>query len=62
MRIGLADRGIAALMTFDPATVATTSTLASPAQPLPDIQHVFVNCQAVVDASAPIAARPGRLL
>ncbi len=49
-------------MTFDPATVATTSTLASPAQPLPDIQHVFVNCQAVVDAGAPIAARPGRLL
>jgi N-acyl-D-amino-acid deacylase len=67
-RLGLADRCTirvgdrADLMTFEPATVGTTSTFASPARPPAGIHHVFVNGVAVLDAGTPTGALPGRLL
>ncbi|MBV9358842.1 MAG: amidohydrolase family protein [Chloroflexi bacterium] len=68
MRLGLADRGTirpgarADLMSFDPGTVGTTATFASPAQRPVGIQHVFVNGIAVLEEGVPTGALPGRLL
>ncbi len=67
-RLGLSERGLvreglyADLFVFDPATVGTGASFATPAVPPTGIGHVFVNGTPVVEGGAPTGALPGRVL
>jgi N-acyl-D-aspartate/D-glutamate deacylase len=72
-RLGLSDRGVlregahADLVVFDPTRIAERGTLAAPNQFAVGVEHVLVNGQPALDASAFADAaftdaRPGRVL